>query len=66
MLLPEPSLHDCFNFLDGLRIFLACCSRAEMMQLASICREGGACRYPQLNPLITHIVVCPLLQGPFL
>ncbi|BDA47374.1 probable protein ECT2 at N-terminal half [Coccomyxa sp. Obi] len=48
---------ETFTFLDGLRIFLACCASNEIMELACICREGGACRYPQLNPLITHIVV---------
>ncbi|CAL8472179.1 g11721 [Coccomyxa elongata] len=52
---PGPS--EPFTFLDGLRIFLACCASNEIMELACICREGGACRYPQLNPLITHIVV---------
>ena len=44
-------------YLDGPRIFLACCAREEMMELACICREGGACRYNSLNPLTTHIVV---------
>ena len=52
----EPA-DDVFPFLDGLRILLACCARCELMELASICREGGACRYTQLTPLITHIVV---------
>ncbi|KAK9905703.1 hypothetical protein WJX75_004882 [Coccomyxa subellipsoidea] len=48
---------ETFTFLDGLRVFLACCASNEIMELACICREGGACRYPLLNPLITHIVV---------
>lgn len=56
----EPA-EDVPPFLDGLRVFLACCARDEMMELASICREGGACRYNQLNPLITHVVVRRLL-----
>lgn len=48
---------ETFYFLDGVRLFLACCAQDEIMELACICREGGACRYPKLNPLITHIVV---------
>lgn len=52
----EPA-EDVEPYLDGLRVFLACCGRDEARELARICREGGACRYPQLNPLITHVVV---------
>jgi hypothetical protein len=60
-----PQLHepeeDVAPYLDGLRIFLACCARAEMLELARICRQGGACRYNLLNPLITHVVVRELV-----
>lgn len=36
---------------------MACAAPSEYMELVSICREGGACRYPALDPLLTHIVV---------
>lgn len=36
---------------------MACAAPSEFMELVSICREGGACRYPALDPLLTHIVV---------
>lgn len=38
-------------------MFVACAAPSEFMDLVSTCREGGACRYPRLEPLITHIVV---------
>lgn len=50
-------LEDCEPYLDGLRVYVACAAPSEFMELVSICREGGACRYPRLDPLITHIVV---------
>lgn len=51
-------LRECEAFLDGLRVHVACAAPSEFMELISICREGSACRYQQLDPLITHIVVC--------
>ena len=59
---PEPA-DDAFPFLDGLRVYLACCALDEQAELASICLEGGACRYVQLEALITHIVVSPAVEG---
>jgi len=55
-------MEDCEPYLDGLRLYVACAAPIEFMELVSICREGGACRYPRLYPLITHIVVRCLLS----
>ena len=50
-------MEDGEPYLDGLRVYVACAAPSEFMELVSICREGGACRYPRLDPLITHLVV---------
>ena len=47
-------------------MYVACAAPSEFMELVSICREGGACRYPRLDPLITHIVVRPCIMSQLL
>lgn len=44
-------------FLDGIRLHLCCCTPVEQLLLVRIAREGGATRYADLHPSVTHVVV---------
>ncbi|KAK9823809.1 hypothetical protein WJX72_005646 [[Myrmecia] bisecta] len=44
-------------FLDGARVFMTGCPPAEQLEQIRLARAGGATRYPDLQPPVTHIVV---------
>lgn len=45
-------------FLEGVRLHLAGCIPGEQLAAVRAAREGGATRYADLTPSISHIVVC--------
>ena len=60
--LADQEEEDC-SFLDSVRCFLVGCTPGEEAQAVQIARQGGATRLMALSPILTHIIVRPIVYS---